>query len=55
MENCSICNKKLVLNMATRQYYCSMCGAMKDMQNTGKTASKPKKKDCGCGRKKRKS
>ncbi len=42
--------------MATRQYYCSACGATKDMQKYGeKQPKKPKKKDCGCGRKKRKS
>lgn len=55
-KKCQFCGNDMLFNVATRQYYCLPCGASSEVQLYGaKQPKNPKKKDCGCGRKKRKS
>lgn len=54
--NCNNCNTKTLFNIATNTHYCPKCGATEKIQEYGaETPKKQEKKDCGCGRKKRKS
>lgn len=42
--------------MAIRQYYCAVCDMSQDVPKyEEKQPQNPNKKDCGCGRKRRKS
>ena len=56
MNKCNNCNTKTLFNIATNTHYCPKCGATEKIQKYGaETPKKQEKKDCGCGRKKRKS
>lgn len=53
-NTCNICKNKMLVNIATGQYYCSVCISHINIEKYGQNEQKfTEKQDCGCGKKKK--